>query len=232
MHGLMHPHVLDFDLTFKETTPPNGPPSTASEIILKPDSSALVALTKGNPGAKPIQPGGIMIWPVENGIEAQKPAINHINDVFLQFGSVWVSDDRLFITDPSFGAAIVSVTGTSVTGEKHITIANQSAICWSAYDKRTGKAYAIDAGKNVITVVDARRGQKTATIVVSLPDIAQMPELFDSVVVGERMYSLAAASGIVVTDLSVQAGVRYVDLSRLGSRQGWTGMAACSAGLW
>ena len=136
-----------------------------------------------------------MIWPVENGMVAQKPTINYINDILLEVGSVWVSDDRFFVTDPSFGAAIVSVTGTSVAEESHITIADQAAICWSAYDKRAGNVYAIDTGRNEITVVDAKSGQKTSTIMVSLPEIAQVPGLFDSVIVGGKMYSLAAASG-------------------------------------
>lgn len=226
MHGLMHPQVLGFDPAFNETTPPNGPPNTASQIIFKPDSSALVALTKGNPGAMPAQPGDIMIWPVENGAIAQKPTINHVKDILLEFGSVWVDDDRLFITDPSFGAAIVTITGTSVSETAHITIADQSAICWSTYDEQTGNAYAIDAGKNMITVVDAKSGQKTGTIMVSLSETAQMPGLFDSVIAGGKMYSLAAASGIVVTDMEKQGDFQYVDLSHLGSRQGWTGMAA------
>jgi len=228
-HGLVNQQILDFDSTFNQTDPPKGPPNTASEIIFKPDSSALIGLTKGNPGASPAQPGAIIVWPVENGGVSQKPIIDHVSDIILEFGSVWVSNNDLFISDPSFGAAIVSVTGTSVTEKAHIDIAGQSAICWAMYSEQNGKAYAIDAGKNVITIVDVASGQISGNITISLPQTANKPGLFDSIIIGETMYSLAAVSGIVVIDLAQDKAVNFIDLNGLGSRQGWTGMAAYTA---
>lgn len=225
VQGLLNQMVLGFDPSFNETVPPNGPPNTASQILFKEDSSALIALTKGNPGTTPPMPGSIIIYPVDNSKVSPKPQVDNVKDILLEFGSVWVSEDKLFISDPSFGAAIVSVTGTTVTEEAHITIEGQVAVCWATYDASSNTAYAIDAGKNVITAVDVASGKISDSIMVSLPQLAQDPGLFDTVVADSKMYSLAAASGIVVSDLAKQGDFQFVDLSHLGSRQGWTGMA-------
>ena len=74
----------------------------------------------------------------------------YIDNILLEFGSVWVDVTRLFITNPSFGAAIVSISGEFAQQKAHIPIEGQVTVCWSTYDKMGGKAYSIDAGTNVI----------------------------------------------------------------------------------
>lgn len=48
---------------------------------------------------------------------------------------------------------------------------------------------------------------------------------FDSAIQSQFMYTLEMTPGIAVFDLEKSEQIQYLDLTTLGSRQGWTGMA-------
>lgn len=228
LHGLQAVGPLrSLEPTFSQTTPANGPPNTASEIIFNPDSSAVFALVKGNAGTTPVTPGYIIGWPVQHGTVSTKSIVNKIADISMEFGAVFLSQDRLFVADPSYGASIVSISsGLKVTEEVHTVVPGQIAICWAAEDPSLGNAYGIDAGQNMIYTFDAGTGALKGSIsVTTIGNATTNGGLFDSAVNNNRMYSLAKTPGIVVTDLVQGQQQQYLDLTSLGSRQGWMGMA-------
>ena len=211
-----------------ETTPPAGPPGTASDIVFNPSGTALFATIKGNPGP-PAVPGFIYAWPVNLGKVSTEAVINSLPDVILDFSMNFLgSDGRLIITDPSFGASIVNVSPKlTISEDKHVAIPNQGAACWSAYASRFNSAYVIDAGHPNITIVNPASGAIKGVINYN----ATAKGGFDTAIDRTFMYTLASTPSIVVINLmgsdsgKTPTQLQLLDLSSLGSRQGWQGMA-------
>ncbi|KAI6879897.1 hypothetical protein KC360_g7647 [Hortaea werneckii] len=208
---------------FNQTTPPTAPAGTASQVIFDPNSTALFAILKGYPG-QPAIPGSVVAYRAEYGSVSEEPVRTQISDIIVDFGSVFLDESRLFMTDVSFGAAILDVDYETLTlhEETHIVIEGQKAICWSAFDPYLNTAYAPDAGQPVVYTVDAISGMLTGSIAAD----NRTQGLFDSAI-GDRglMYSLAASNGLNVLDLKAQKNVQYFDLSSVGERMPFTGLA-------
>ena len=190
---------------FNQTTPPTAPAGTASQVIFDPDSKALFAILKGYPGP-PAIPGSVIAYKAEYGMVSEEPVRTQITDVIVDFGSVFLDESRLFMTDVSFGAAILDVNYETLTlhEENHITIEGQKAICWSAFDPLFNTAYAPDAGQPVVYTVDATSGMLTGSIAAD----NRTQGLFDSAIGGRGyMYSLAASNGLKVLDLKAQKNI-------------------------
>ncbi|KAI7362386.1 hypothetical protein KC354_g7318 [Hortaea werneckii] len=208
---------------FNQTTPPTAPAGTASQVIFDPNSAALFAILKGYSGP-PAIPGSVVAYRTEYGMVSEEPVRTQISDIIVDFGSVFLDESRLFMTDVSFGAAIVDVDYETLTlqEETHIVIEGQKAICWSAFDPSLNTAYAPDAGQPVVYTVDATSGMLTGSIAAD----NRTQGLFDSAI-GSRglMYSLAASNGLNVFDLKAQKNVQYFDLSSVGERMPFTGLA-------
>lgn len=172
------------------------------------------------------QLGYIVAWPISRGLVAQTPVVNQIQDLYMESGSVFLSQLRLFVSDPSFRASIVSLSSDlTVREEAHTVVANQSAICWAAQDQALGAAYAIDAGKNGIYKLDAATGAFEKTITVTGAGGSTAGGLVDSTVNDGLLYVLAPTPGIVVVDLKTERQVQYLDLSAVAARQGLQGLA-------
>lgn len=140
-----------------ETTPPTGPPESSSEVVFNPESTVLLAQQKG--GAKP---GYFVAYTVENGQVSEEPVITQITDIPLPFGSVFLDNNRLWVSDPTFGAAIVEVSSDGkVTELVHDVIPTQKAICWAEYDAALDTAYAPDAGQPIVYTFDGTSGAAT-----------------------------------------------------------------------
>ncbi|KAI6859201.1 hypothetical protein KC338_g7384 [Hortaea werneckii] len=217
--GSLRPLGYDFN----QTTPPTAPAGTASQVIFDPDSKALFAILKGYPGP-PAIPGSVIAYKAEYGMVSEEPVRTQITDVIVDFGSVFLDESRLFMTDVSFGAAILDVNYETLTlhEENHITIEGQKAICWSAFDPLFNTAYAPDAGQPVVYTVDATSGMLTGSIAAD----NRTQGLFDSAIGGRGyMYSLAASNGLKVLDLKAQKNMQYFDLSSVGERMPFTGLA-------
>ena len=135
-------------------TPPSGPPDSASDILFNPSSSALVVTIKGNPGP-PAVPGYIYAFAVNAGLVSVDPIISSPSALVLDYGFSFLgSDTSAIITDPTFGASIVNIDSSlTVTETHHTTIPNQTAVCWSAYSRHYGTAYAIDVGRTNVTAL-------------------------------------------------------------------------------
>ena len=212
-----------------QTTPPEGPPNTAADIVFNPSSSALFATIKGDPTTKPVTNGYTYIWPVADGKIATEPKAFQAPDIVLDFSLNFLgSDSHALLTDPAFGASIVSISPSfDITETAHIPIPFEGADCWGVYAPRFNSAYVIDAGNPNITVVDPASGKVKGVIKY---DASAMGG-FDTAIDRTYMYVLAGSDGIVVLDLEgshegvVSKQVQQYDLSALGPRQQWQGMA-------
>jgi hypothetical protein len=211
-----------------ETTPPSGPPGSAAQVLFNPDSSALFATVKGNPGSKPVQSGSFSAWPVVDGLVCEEDAIvTQDPNIILNFGFSFVDESTIFLSDPSFGTAFLGTGGNlSLAEETHLIIPDQVAVCWTQYWQPSETLYAIDAGINQIHTINAStRTLETPIIVTGMGTSANVSGVFDSAVNNGLMYSLLDTNGISVVDLVKKEQVQYLDLEGFGQRQYYTGMA-------
>ncbi|KAK5689866.1 hypothetical protein LTR97_012626 [Elasticomyces elasticus] len=209
-----------------EQTPPSGPPGSAAQILFNPDSTALFVTVKGSATA-PVKLGSLVAWPIHNGVVSHtRPVVSQFLNVTMDFGFQFISRSTIFLSDPSYGASIIDV-GLDHKGIErvHTVIPGQVAVCWTAADLALDTLYAIDAGLDTIHTLDARTGALEGSISITTPGDATDVGLFDSAVRNGVMYSLAHANGVSVVDLKQKKQLQYLDLSSLGSRQGYMGMA-------
>lgn len=217
-----------------QTNPPSGPPNAASEILFKPDSSAVLAVTRGKAGAQPAQPGWMVSYPIKNGRPSSDVTFNAYDKLPMAFGSVFINETSLVVADPSFGAGVVDASRPSAPVlTATIIVKNSTAICWAAFDANQQLGYLMDAAKNTVVVVDAGTASVVDTIAVNTgSDASYGPGLFDAIVLGNKLYALGGRPGIAVVDLESRNQIQWQDLSALGDRQGFTGMAAYQPTLW
>lgn len=162
-----------------------------------------------------------------DGVSAD-PIISQFDNVFLDFSGTWLSDTRLFLTDPAFGIAYIDMQrDLKFTQAVHTVVPTQKAICWNIYDESTGTAYAIDAGLNVMFTIDTASGALAGNVTVQTDGVEKDAGLFDTALDAQSSlaYSLTGGNGIVVTNLQSGAAMQYLDLSSFGDRQGYQGMA-------
>jgi hypothetical protein len=216
--GGLRPIILN------QSTPPVGPPNTVSDLVFNPSQSALIATVKGDG----TDPGYIYAYPVDDGSISTKPTVSRPSELLIDFSVSFIDDSKAIITDPSYGASLVDVSWDfQFTVQTKIVIPGEGAICWSVYSQRFDTVYIIDAGTTNITLVDPQSGATKGTVVL---DAAHMGT-FDSQIDREFLYMLRGAPAVTVlsnnglTHWVLPKEVQTLDLSALGSRQGWQGMA-------
>lgn len=215
-----------------ETTPPSGPPGSAAQVLFDPSSTALFATVKGNAGSTPPKPGSFAVWPVEDGsVSYGDPVVTQVSDLLMNFGFSFIDERKIFLSDPSFGASILSVQEDfTLVEEDHVVISGQKAVCWTQYWQSTETLYAIDAGTNDLYELSATTGALENAITVSgLGSSANVTGLFDSAISNGSMYSLTDVNGISVVNLEEKSQVQYLDLEGFGQRQFYMGMAVWSS---
>ena len=92
-------------LALNQTTPPNGPPGTASQIIFNEDNTKLIASVKGVPPA----PGFLAVWDVQpdGSLSATHATILPAAGGMLPFSmNVIPGQNALFATDAGVGFAV------------------------------------------------------------------------------------------------------------------------------
>lgn len=139
------------------------------------------------------------------------------------------ADDTALLTDAAGVAYILSVSSSLQATVKH-TIAlpsNEGLACWGAYVEELSSAYVFSASNYNITVVSPSTGSVMDTISLPVTDIG----VFDSASDRTYLYSLTNGPSIAVVDLAAkpQKMLQHLDLSAIGSRKGWQGMATYSS---
>jgi hypothetical protein len=216
----------------QQTTPPHGPDGTASDIVFNPSETALFVTIKSN---STTAPGFIYALPVRTGgpvggsaaVVSRPPELNH------DFSLTFLSDSRAVISDTTFGAAILRIApDLTVTTEVKTVIPGQKAACWTLYAPEYDAIYVMDGTNPNVTVLDP----STGAIRYQLDGPADGLGAFDAAraVGGRYLYVLLGKAGIAVWDLEGSKGsagkkptlVQSLDLTSLGSRQGWQGLVA------
>ena len=228
--------LRSFDLV--QTTPPVGPLNTVSQLFFSEDDSALFATVKGDPTVN--DTGLFAVFPVENG-NWRMPSTLSTTDTrsspsgtAVLFGSVDIpGTSNVFVTDASFGAAIVAVdhtTNEASTVAKQ-AIEGQVATCWSTISSFTGTAFVTDVALPRIVEMSL----KDASI-ISILDLTatQNPGFIDLIATGNFVYALSPGNGTTsaaVTVLDVSGGpgsakeIQNFDLSGMGVDKNAQGMA-------
>lgn len=137
------------------------------------------------------------------------------------------SDSQAVVADPAYGASLVAISPSyEVTVDKAVVVANQGAICWSTYSSRFNTVFLMDAGKPNITLVDPGTGAIKGVTQLNVDGKGSL----DAAVDRSFLYVLRGSSTVTVLGLKglnngkVASDIQNLDLSALGSRQGWTGM--------
>ncbi|KAL1945024.1 hypothetical protein VTO73DRAFT_2644 [Trametes versicolor] len=139
-------------LSLNQTTPPAGPPGTASQLTFNDDGSKLIASVKGVP---PASVGFLAVWDVQPGSGALSPTATHIATVpggSLTFSLTPVPGKNAFVsTDPGVGFTVFDLDDFARSSA--VPIAGQSATCWSSFSPSTGSFFLSDVGTGIITEV-------------------------------------------------------------------------------
>ncbi|KAF4340268.1 3-carboxymuconate cyclase [Fusarium beomiforme] len=202
-----------------QTSPPTGPPNTVSNILFNPSESALFVTIKGNG----MENGFVYAYKVENGHVSEEAVKSQPENLPVAFGMSFISDDSAVISTPAYGAAFVSIAqDLTVSTKTNIAVPKQMATCWTAYSADTGSVYLLDGGVPDITALNT----ETMAIGRTLQGYAAGKGNFDAIIGGDKLYVLQAAPAIAVFDLKrASYGPKVTDLSWLGNRAPWTGMA-------
>ena len=193
-----------------QSTPPAGPLNTVSQTFFSADESMLFTTVKGDPTVN--NTGFLSVFPVEkpaNGAAclSTKETRSSPNGTAVLFGSSTIPGmpNSLFVTDASFGAAVLSLDKSakaSVVGKQAID--GQKATCWATVSSATNTAFVTDVGVNHMVEMSL----KDASIVGTL-DLSANGDmgLIDLKSAGNFVYALSPGNG------SIPAAVTVLDVS-------------------
>lgn len=228
-------NLREFDI--KQTTPPVGPTNTVSQTFFSADESNLFTTVKGDPAVK--NNGFLSTFPVQAGkggaaAVSAKGTQSSPEGTAVLFGSSIIPNDpsSLFVTDASFGAAVLSVDKAGqATVKGKATIDDQKATCWATVSDATKSAFVTDVGVNHVVEMSI----EDASIIKTLDLSANGdPGLIDLRAAGDFVYALSPGNGTTnaaVTVLDVSGGqgsmkqVQHFDLGGMGVGKTAMGMA-------
>lgn len=153
-----------------QQTPPSGPTNTVSEIIFSPDGKAIIVSYKGYNQSNP---GGILIYPIQNNSLASNPVKSVPQGSALSFSMSPVGNSALLVTDASRGYSVFgynSETGeTTAATSPFIEVPPHQgrSICWSTFSPQTGNYYLVGAASASIIEVNVSSSNLKSTIVRS-----------------------------------------------------------------
>jgi hypothetical protein len=208
-----------------QTTPPVGPPGTASDIVFNPSETALFVSIKGAPPT----PGSIYVYPVVNGYVSTTPVVSNPATLLVDFSlNFLASDSKAVITDPAYGASLVDISSSYyVTVSKKIVVTNEKAICWAVFSERFNSIALLDGGSPNVTLVDPASGAITGVVALDAAGTGALDSKLDRTF----LYILRGAPEVTVlgdmglTHGKVPTELQSLDLSALGSRQGFQGLS-------
>lgn len=172
------------------------------------------------------KPGFVAVYQVRGKKLAREAVRSSPADTAILFGFNQIPrTDKFIVTDPSIGAAILSLDTQScdVTTVQPINITGQLATCWSVISPATGTAFVSDGAVNRLVEISVPKGD-----IVSVTDLSANgdPGLFDMVASGEFVYALSpATSAVTVVNAKSKKMVQHVTLGSLGIGAYAQGMA-------
>ncbi|KAJ3251281.1 hypothetical protein HK103_002551 [Boothiomyces macroporosus] len=157
-------------LGFKQTTPPNGPLGTVSDVLFNDDSSQVLVSVKGNPPAN--FTGFIASFAVQGNALADKPVLNEPKGSVAPFSMSLVpnTNNRVLFTDAGVGFGLLDLQQGTESASAVVPVQGQGAICWSDFSPRTKNMYMVDIKTSLLTEVNvATSGSPNATLVAQHP---------------------------------------------------------------
>ena len=226
--GTMGP-LTEFALN--QTTPPSGPLNTVAQTFFSEDETRLITTVKGDPTKN--NTGFVSVLPVEKiqscAATAPQDTRSSPNGTAVLFGSTVIpGTSKVFVTDASFGAAVLDVN--SCTNEASLVakqaIVDQKATCWAAFSKAKGSVFVTDVANNRLVEMSSKDAKIISTTNLSNGD----PGLIDLKAGGRFVYALSpgngtTASAVTVVDAFSGKQVQHFALSSLGAGKSAQGMA-------
>ncbi|KAH6655283.1 hypothetical protein BKA67DRAFT_690102 [Truncatella angustata] len=210
-----------------QSTPPVGPENTVSQVFYSGDGSTLFATVKGNPAVN--KTGFLAAFPVQGGIVSQQGVQSSPDGTAVLFGSTPIpGSSNIFVTDASFGAAVLSIdkAGASTVAGKG-AVDGQAATCWATISPATNTAFVTDVGKNRLVEVST-----TSAMVMGQIDLSANgdPGLIDLKAAGKFIYALSPGNGTTQAAMTVvnavsKQQVQHLQLDMLGARKTAQGVA-------
>ncbi|KAL6809309.1 hypothetical protein GGI42DRAFT_317611 [Trichoderma sp. SZMC 28013] len=218
-----------------QTTPPVGPTLTVSQVFFSGDEETLFTTVKGDPTTNVT--GTLGVFPVDQPCDARDAAtvatdgkLTKVDGTVVLFGSSTIQGSTdIFVTDPAFGAAVLSVdaeTGAaSIKGKA--TIEGQKATCWVAISPDTNTAFVTDVGSNRLVEVST-----TDASIKSVTDLSANgdPGLIDLRAAGSFIYALSPGNGttlpaVTVVDARSKKQIQHFQIKGLGASKSTQGAA-------
>jgi hypothetical protein len=202
-----------------QTTPPVGPTNTVSQSFFSNDESMLFTTVKGDPAVN--NTGFLSVFPVEAGRGmisklSTKEVRSSPEGTAVLFGSAPIPDSQdLFVTDASFGAAVVKLDqAAQATVGNAQAIGGQKATCWATISEATKSAYVTDVATNRVVEMSL----DDASIIAQLDLSANGdPGLVDLKSAGSFVYALSPGNGTTsaaITVLDVSGGKGSMKMSQ------------------
>ncbi|KAL2024239.1 hypothetical protein VTK56DRAFT_9395 [Thermocarpiscus australiensis] len=225
-----------FDLG--QTTPPVGPPNTVSQVFFSADERTLFTTVKGDPAKN--KTGFIAAFPVEASCGGgASPAVSAQGTMsspegtLVLFGSTPIpGSSDVFVTDASFGAAVLSIgTDLKATTKGRGAVNGQGATCWAAISPATKTAFVTDAGVNRLVEMSVNDASILNEIDLSANGQSGMIDLKAA---GQMVYALAPGNNatepaVVVVDAVTRKPVQVMELGSMGVTSRVQGMAVLGA---
>ncbi len=216
-----------------QTTPPVGPTNTVSQLFFSNDGSTLFSTVKGNPPKN--QTGFLAAFPVQScgGARplplAARPRCSSPAGTAVLFGSSTIpSSNDLFVTDASFGGAVLAVDNKDVATVKGKGVVDgQKATCWVAISPATNTAFVTDVATNRLVEMSLTDASIKNKIDLSANGD---PGLIDLRAAGNFVYALSPGNGttqsaVTVVDAVSKKQVQHFQLQSLGVDKNAQGLA-------
>lgn len=222
-----------------QTTPPKGPLNTVSQVFFSGDELTLFATVKGDPTV--MNTGFLAAFPVQNdrstchvaATVAATGVTSSPSGTAVLFGSSPIKGStNLFVTDASFGGAVLSVDGTT---DKASTVGKgvvdgQAATCWVAISPASNTAFVTDAGIDRLIEMSLTDGSIQGAPIDLSSVSGGDPGLTDLRAAGSFVYALSPGNGTTETAVTVvnaltRQPVQHVSVASLGLTKSSQGMA-------
>ncbi|KAH6877052.1 hypothetical protein B0T10DRAFT_520486 [Thelonectria olida] len=217
----------------KQTTPPVGPTNTVSQVFFSADESTLFTTVKGDPTKN--NTGFLSAFPVResrrgSAYVSHEGAQSSPEGTAVLFGSSTIpGSNDLFVTDASFGAAVLSVDSRTdmATIKGKGAIPNQKATCWVAVSAATKTAFVTDVATNRLVEMSLTDASIQGTVDLSANGD---PGLIDLRAAGNLVYALSPGNGttqaaVTVVDAFKKVQVQHFELGSMGAGKNAQGMA-------
>jgi hypothetical protein len=218
-----------FDLG--QSTPPVGPTNTVSQVFFSGDENTLFATVKGDPtknntgflaAFNVVDKTGCSASVAQQGTTSSPPG------TAVLFGSSVIPGSKnIFVTDASFGGAVLSVQGGSAAVVGKAAVEGQKATCWVAISPVTKSAFVTDVAMN--RLVELSTADASIKGIIALRANGD-PGLIDLRAGGNFIYALSPGNGttgaaVTVVDATAKKQVQHFVLKDMGIGKNGQGMA-------